>query len=77
VYSKQLRGEEDYTNVKLKEHGIVPKILQDAFRESIYSYKRHCSGGISMNCKVLVFHGHPRPFEVPELWNQIQEEYPA
>jgi len=74
-FSRQLRGEEDYTNAKLREKRVIPKILQDAFPESIYSYKRHCSGGISSNCKVLVFHGKPRPFEVPTLWQEIVKEH--
>lgn len=72
--SKQLRGEEDYTLSKLKERGIKPKILQREF-QGIYSWKRNCRKGIPEDCKVLVFHGHPRPFEVPELWNKVMEEY--
>lgn len=72
--SKQLRGEEDYTLSKLKGRGIQPKILQESF-PGIYSWKRNCQNGIPADCKVLVFHGHPRPFEVPELWNKVMEEY--
>lgn len=72
--SKQLRGEEDYTVAKLKERGIQPKLIQDHF-QGVYSWKRNCQKGIPDDCKVLVFHGHPRPFEVPELWDKYKEEY--
>ena len=72
--SKRLRGEEDYTLSKLKERNIQPRILQKAF-PGIYSWKRQCQEGIPADCKVLVFHGHPRPFEVPELWQEIVKEH--
>jgi hypothetical protein len=73
--SHRLRGEEDYTNAQLKHRGIQPRILQDIF-PFIYSWKCHCVGkGIPENCKVLVFHGKPRPHEVPEIWEPIKRRY--
>ncbi len=74
LISRQLRGEEDYTNQQLKRLGVTPKVLQDSF-PGIYSYKRHCLGGIPADCSVLVFHGKPRPFDVPELWQPIVKEF--
>jgi hypothetical protein len=73
--SSRLRGEEEYTNIQLKHRGIQPNCLQDVF-PGIYSYKRHCIGkGIPEDCKVLVFHGKPRPHEVPEIWEPIKRRY--
>jgi len=69
----RLRGDEDYVNLQLSKYGTIPSILQDSF-PGIYSYKRHCLKGIPKNCSVLVFHGHPRPFEVPHLWKPLVEE---
>lgn len=71
--TRKLRGDEDYVQVQLKKYGISPLKVQDSF-SGVYSFKRHCSNGIPKDCSVLVFHGHPRPFEVPHLWNQLLEE---
>ena len=69
--SHRLRGEEDYTNSQFKVNGITPKAIQDVY-PFVYSWKRHCVGnGIPEDCKVLVFHGKPRPHEVPEIWEPI------
>lgn len=74
MISTKLRGEEDYTNLQLKTKGIIPKIVQDSF-PGVYSWKRNCENGVPVDSKVLVFHGHPRPFEVPELWDKYKEDY--
>lgn len=69
--SGKYRGEQDYTNAKLKERGIKPRIIQDTFK-GVYSWKKHCvKQGIPEDCKVILFHGKPRPFDVPELWKTI------
>ncbi len=73
--SRNLRGEEDYTNLQLKKRGIQPKAIQDVY-PFVYSWKRHCQKqGIPASCKVLVFHGKPRPHEVPEIWEPIKVRY--
>lgn len=70
--SKSFRGEQDYTISKLKERNITPKIIQDAF-QGIYSWKKHCRAyGIPSDCRVILFHGKPRPHEVPELWKSLE-----
>jgi len=66
----QFAGEQDYTNAMFKSKGITPKIIQDVF-PGVYSWKKHCKNGIPSDCRVILFHGKPRPFDVPELWQQI------
>jgi hypothetical protein len=70
---RRLRGDEDYVNVQLKKYKVNPGKIQDAF-PGVYSFKRHCVNGIPEDCSVLVFHGQPRPFKVPNLWNPLLEE---
>lgn len=66
----QFIGEQDYTNAMFKSRGIVPKIVQNKF-SGIYSWKKHCRRNIPANCRIILFHGKPRPFEVPKIWEQI------
>ena len=36
----------------------------------VRSYKYHCRGGLPENCRVVVFHGEPKPADVREPWFQ-------
>jgi hypothetical protein len=63
-------GEQDYTISYLKGKGITPRILQNKI-SGIYSYKKHCRKGIPADCRIMLFHGKPRPFEVPEIWSNL------
>ena len=73
--SESFAGEQDYTISKLLGRGIEPGIIQDHF-SGVYSWKRHCKNldGIPADCKVILFHGKPRPHEVPGLWKTIISE---
>ena len=66
-------GEQDYTVSKLKERNITPGIINSIF-SGIYSWKKHCRKGIPEDCKVILFHGKPRPHEVPKLWDAITNQ---
>ncbi len=63
-------GEQDHTIRYLRRKGVIPKIIQNEI-SGIYSYKRHCRKNIPSGSRVILFHGKPRPFEVPSIWNQI------
>ncbi len=67
---RRFNGDQDYTTAKLKERKISPRIVQHEFK-GVYSWKRHCGNGIPKDCSVLVFHGKPRPFDLPNLWNYV------
>jgi len=69
AHSRKYRGDENYINAKLERK---PEYIQSLF-PGIYSYKRHCHLGIPQDCSILVFHGNPRPFNVPEVWDKIAE----
>ena len=38
--------------------------------ELVKSYKYHCRNGLPDGCKVVVFHGDPKPADVSESWFQ-------
>lgn len=63
-------GEQEYTLQYLRRQGITPKIIQNEI-SGIYSYKRHCRKNVPADSRVVLFHGKPRPFEVPHIWNEI------
>lgn len=44
------------------------KIESVPIAEGIYSYKYHCRQGLPDNCRVVVFHGDPKPWQVRESW---------
>lgn len=63
-------GEQDHTIRYLRRNGITPKIIQNEIN-GIYSYKKHCRKNIPSDSRVILFHGIPRPFDVPSIWNPI------
>jgi len=67
---KGLQGEQDYTIKYLLDNGIVPKILNNKL-SGIYSYKKQCRINIPRDARVILFHGKPRPFEIPKIWDNI------
>ena len=67
---KGLNGEQDFTIQYLKGKGIEPKILQKEV-SGIVSYKKNCRKRIPPGTRIILFHGKPRPFEVPELWDTL------
>jgi hypothetical protein len=71
---EKLDGEQDFTIQHLKKKGIIPNILQDSV-SGIYSYKKHCRKRIPKDARVILFHGKPRPHEVPDMWNEIVGKY--
>lgn len=74
-YQKAIRkhnGEQDHTKQVLKQRGITPKVLQSVF-PGIVSYKHDCRRrGVPKNAKVILFHGKPRPWEVPGIWGNVE-----
>ena len=44
------------------------KIQVNPIKSGIYSYKYHCRNGLPEDCKVVVFHGEPKPAEVKVDW---------
>lgn len=49
---------------------IIPKpeFLQDLFPDCFVSYKLGATSGIPKNCRMVVFHGKPRPHEITDGW---------
>lgn len=67
VYWRGLRrfgGDQEWISKKLREQGR----LRDRSYPGpwILSYKRHCRKGVPPGCKVMVFHGEPKPHEVSD-----------
>lgn len=60
------RGDQDWLSECFLKRAITVTYAQD-FMCGIYSYKNHeLSHGLPDNAKVVLFHGHPRPHELPE-----------
>lgn len=66
-------GEQDHTKDCLRRRGITPRIIQNKI-SGIYSYKHHCKKRIPNDCRVMLFHGKPRPFEVPRIWEKLIDQ---
>jgi len=58
---------------------VKPQVINDVLFEirdinnfipGIYSYKHHCKEVIPEDASIIVFHGHPRPHEVKEIWQR-------
>jgi 2-polyprenyl-3-methyl-5-hydroxy-6-metoxy-1,4-benzoquinol methylase len=55
-----------YIFQSLLKHGVsISAVNEDA---SIYSYKRHCQGGVPKGAEVICFHGNARPHIAREPW---------
>lgn len=72
-HSGIFRGDDNYVNSEMQRYRVASSLIQKQFK-GIYSYKRHCQLSIPEDCRILVFHGKPRPFHVPEVWDKIVEE---
>lgn len=46
---------------------VSPQYFQDNLT-GIYSYKKHCRGGLPGDASVVCFHGKPRPWQVTDAW---------
>ncbi len=68
--SRRYRGDENYISAKLKGGNFPVSFVQDSL-DGVYSWKRHCKGTVPKDCNILVFHGKPRPWQVPEVWNPM------
>lgn len=64
-------GEQGYTIRALTKRQVKIGILQRRI-SGIYSYKHHCQREIPSDCRVILFHGKPRPFEVPGIWKMAK-----
>lgn len=65
-------GEQEHTKAVLRSKGVKIKALQDHF-PGIYSYKRHCRHRVPANCRIMVFHGQPRPWDVKGLLKSLPD----
>jgi len=74
VYRCGLRrygSDQEWISMKLRELG---KLGERSYpRPWILSYKRHCRKRVPSGCKVIVFHGEPKPHEVRD--NHIVEHW--
>jgi hypothetical protein len=66
-------GEQEHTKVQLRARGIRIRALQEIF-PGIYSYKRHCRHRVPKDCRVVLFHGKPRPWEIKGLWQDLPDK---
>ena len=57
----QYPGDQDYITDKLPNKGTFPSSW-------CLSYRSHCQPGVPKNCKIVVFHGYPKPHEFPSNW---------
>lgn len=59
-------GDQDWITEKLRFRRYFPA-------EWILSYRKSCQGGVPKDCKIVCFHGEPKPADVktgwvPQLW---------
>ena len=59
-----LWGDQEHITVQRDAGFPVTQIDADL----VQSYKYHCRGGLPQGCKVVVFHGDPKPANVREDW---------
>ena len=65
--------EQRYTTDKLHSRGVRIKTIQNEI-SGIYSYKKHCRGGLPEDARIVLFHGNPRPHKVKSGW--VPKRYP-
>ena len=75
-YIETFRMEEKYTEWQLTKNKIKVRLLQDHF-QGFYSYKLSIKDkGIPEDCRIVAFHGKPRPRQCGERWvKNILEDY--
>lgn len=65
---KNSYGDQDWI-----EKTVSPDFLQDIFPDQFVSYKLGAKHSIPKNCRMVIFHGNPRPHEIltgwmPKVW---------
>jgi len=60
-----LWGDQEFIT-RLKDRGVINVTHTD--ETLVRSYKYHCRNGLPDNCRVVVFHGQPKPADVQEAW---------
>lgn len=58
----------DEGDQKWIEKMVNPDFLQDLFPNCFVSYKLGATTGIPKNCRMVIFHGKPRPHEITDGW---------
>ncbi len=59
-----LWGDQEF--ITIQRNAGFPVIQIDS--DLVLSYKYHCRNGLPQGCKVVVFHGDPKPADVSESW---------
>jgi len=64
---EKFRGDQDYIGNQLVKKNKEITHWQSLV-DGIYSYKRHCLGGLPKDARIVCFHGRPRPCNIVEKW---------
>lgn len=60
-----LWGDQEWIT-KLRDDGVID--VTPINPDWVKSYKYHCRNGLPKDCRVVVFHGDPKPDDVSESW---------
>lgn len=73
-YSMQQRpSAHEWDQRHIAKH-VSPLYFQDHLT-GIYSYKKHCRGGLPQDAAIVCFHGKPRPWQVNDAWVKAHGKY--